>query len=75
MSKSIWERRLEIERQERAERHLLLETLHKKYDPLYERLVEECEKSEKGHEWRFTTFGVGGQSFYKCNYCAKGKSE
>ena len=71
----IWKRRLELERAERKEREALLEPLHEKYRVFYEALQVECEASENGHEWRFTTHGVIGQSFFRCNYCAKSRIE
>ena len=73
MSKSIWERRLEIERQEREERQAALDPIHEKFRPLYEALQAECDVS--GHEWRFTTTGVVGQAFFACNYCRKTRVE
>jgi hypothetical protein len=73
MSKSIWERRLEIERQEREERQAALDPVHEKFRPMYEALQTECDVS--GHEWRFTTLGVGGQAFFACNYCRKTRVE
>jgi hypothetical protein len=73
VSKPIWERRLEIERQEREERQAALDPIHEKYRPLYEALQAECEGI--GHEWRFTTTGVVGQAFFACNYCRKTRVE
>jgi hypothetical protein len=81
-SDPIWKRRLELERAERKEREALLEPLHEKYRASYEALQVECEARENGHEWRFTTHyvrgeygGVVGQSFFRCNYCAKSRIE
>ena len=73
MNKSIWERRLEIEGQEHAERQAALDPISAKFRPLYEALTVECGVS--GHEWRFSTFSVGGQAFFVCNYCQKTRVE
>jgi len=70
---TIWERRLKLERAERAEREALLEPLSAKYRPLYDALQAECEIS--GHEWHFQTLGVVGQAFFACNYCRKTRVE
>lgn len=73
MNKSIWERRLEIERQEHAERQVALDPISAKFRPLYEALTVECGVS--GHEWLFQTVNVWGQAIYACNYCRKTRLE
>lgn len=73
MGNTVWERRLEVERQEREERQAALAPITEKYRKRYEALQEEC--SMTGHEWRFTTFGVGGQALFACNYCQKTRAE
>jgi len=75
LSKAIWERRLELERQIRAEREERLQGLHEKYEPALQALREECEQTAEGHKWRFTTLGVVGQLFFSCNFCGKTRVE
>jgi hypothetical protein len=69
----IWERRNELERQERAEREAALAPIHAKYEPIFAALQMECEAT--GHEWSFAAFGVVGQRFFACRFCRKTKVE
>jgi len=70
MSKSIWERRLEIERQEREERQAALDPIHERFRPLYEALRAECAQTPEGHQWSFSHWDMGGDNeVYYCNFC------
>ena len=70
---TIWERRIQIEREEKTERQNAVDPITEKYRPKYEALQMECET--EGHEWSFVTFGVGGQSFFACKKCRKSRVE
>jgi hypothetical protein len=72
MSKSIWERRLEIERQERAERDALLAPHRARFEVQFNALKEECE--QVGHEWAFSTMSMFGYIHERCQQCAKTRS-
>ena len=69
----IWERHVQLMREERAEREKILEPFHEKYDALYRALKEEC--AQIGHEWHFSHFNVGYDACYKCNFCGAGRVE
>jgi hypothetical protein len=69
-SKSVWERRLETEKAERAERVACLAVLAEKYRATYDALRAECAQTPEGHQWSFSHWDMGGDSeVYYCNFC------
>ncbi len=69
-SKSVWERRLETERAERAERVACLAVLAEKYRATYDALRAECAQTPEGHQWSFSHWDMGGDNeVYYCNFC------
>lgn len=69
MGKTIWERRVAVDREHRAEVAAALGSINAKYQPIYAALQEECELI--GHELRFSFFNVGGDAMYRCSLCGK----
>ena len=69
-SKSVWERRLETEKAERAERVACLAVLAEKYRATYDALRAECAQTPEGHQWSFSHWDMGGDNeVYYCNFC------
>ena len=67
--KTIWQRRLDIERQVHAEREERLKGLDEKYAPAFDALKVECGQTPKGHEWTFNHWDMGGAAIFYCNFC------
>ena len=69
-SKSVWERRVETEKAERAERVACLAVLAEKYRATYDALRAECAQTPEGHQWSFSHWDMGGDNeVYYCNFC------
>jgi len=69
-SKSVWERRVETEKAERAEWRKYVEVQPKKYRAIYDALRAECAQTPEGHQWSFSHWDMGGDSeVYYCNFC------
>ena len=65
----IWERRLLLNKAQRAERDERLEGLDEKYHAAFDALKVECGQTPQGHEWTFNHWNVGGAEIYYCNHC------
>lgn len=66
---TIWERRLLLEKAQRAEREERLKGLDEKYHAAFDALKVECGQTPQGHEWMFNHWNVGGAEIYYCNHC------
>jgi hypothetical protein len=69
----IWRRRIDMEKQYRTERDVLLAPLREKYALMRDALMQECEDSEASHDWQFTHVSVDDGLNYRCSFCAKTK--
>ncbi len=67
--RTIWERRLLLEKAQRAERDERLKGLDEKYAPAFDALKVECGQTPQGHEWTFNHWNVGQAAIFYCNYC------
>ena len=67
--RTIWERRLLLDKAQRAEREERLKGLDEKYAPAFDALKVECGQTPKGHEWTFNHWDMGGAAIFYCNYC------
>ena len=66
---TIWERRLLLEKAQRAERDERLKGLDEKYAPAFDALKVECGQTPQGHEWTFNHWNVGQAAIFYCNFC------
>lgn len=64
---TIWERRVELDRQERTERCALLASHNAKYLELRRLLMEDC--AAEGHSLRFLGFTPDGYEIRRCSMC------
>lgn len=69
MDKTIWGRRVAVDREMRTEVAAALGSINAKYQPIYAAIQEECELI--GHEPRFSFSNVGGDAMYRCSLCGK----
>ncbi len=64
---TIWERRVELDRQEQAELLAILAPHNAKYLELRRLLIEEC--AAEGHSLRFHSLTAGGDELQRCLMC------